>query len=101
MRCPVLLAHRSYTTPVLGLMMVTWDALDTSPAGYNNVERYYSGGATLAHEVVHFLGVEHTFGAVATGANATCSDDDDVSDTPTTLGTSVRPGECRISILRP
>ncbi len=76
-------ACRSDYVPMYGVVFMAWKTLDTSPAGTNNVDMYYAGGATLVHEVAHHLGVEHTFGDE--GA-FTCDDDDEVSDTPRTKG---------------
>jgi hypothetical protein len=42
---------------------------------------------TLAHEVAHFLNIMHTWGGSNTPALATnCSSDDNVADTPNTIG---------------
>lgn len=49
----------------------------------------------LTHEVGHYLGLNHTWGGTNDpGVPANCSDDDDVLDTPNTVGSS--PGNCNL-----
>ncbi|MFT4760290.1 MAG: hypothetical protein ACI9LN_002262 [Saprospiraceae bacterium] len=56
----------------------------------------YHLGRTTTHEVGHFFGLEHVWG----GGSASCSNDDDISDTPNTNTTylsqcpSVVPNSC-------
>ena len=82
---------------------MTWDSVSTS--GFNRPEKVYNDGPnTLVHELFHHLGLGHLFGS-ASGGDATCDDDDYVSDTPATLGRPVLlvsegpspPGEGRCS----
>ncbi len=74
-----------------GIVHMVWDTLETSPAGFNNINSYYNGGITIIHETLHHLGVEHTFGTKGENAEAgaTCDDSDMVSDTPSTFGKAV------------
>ena len=63
---------------------MTWDSITFD--GSNQAEKSYNDGPnTLAHELFHHLGLQHTFGPSA-GGYASCTDDDYVADTPSTLG---------------
>ncbi|GIL80303.1 hypothetical protein Vretimale_19789 [Volvox reticuliferus] len=67
--------------PKQGYVWISWDTVSTS--SLNSVVYYNYGAVTLLHEVFHYLGLVHTFGAKNTGK---CSDDDYVIDTPSSLG---------------
>ena len=70
-------------------MFITWDTLSTD--GSNKLSIYNDGPNTLLHELFHHLGLQHPFGPTNDAANS-CSDDDYVVDTPTTLGGCGREG---------
>lgn len=82
----LLLYRRSETNPAWDRIYVAWDQLNGDPSGYNNLAQYNDGPTTLLHELFHNLGLEHTFGDLDDSEDPTCKDDDDVADTPTTLG---------------
>ncbi|MGD1847328.1 MAG: M43 family zinc metalloprotease [Salibacteraceae bacterium] len=75
-------------------------AVDTDPGRDGVVVEYnYIGGNddshTLAHEIGHWANLKHTWGGTNNPALAiNCNDDDDVTDTPNTLGQS---GGCNVS----
>ncbi|PNW83730.1 hypothetical protein CHLRE_05g240900v5 [Chlamydomonas reinhardtii] len=70
---------------VNGHVFITWDTLSTD--GSNKLSIYNDGPNTLLHELFHHLGLQHPFGPTNDAANS-CSDDDYVVDTPTTLGSA-------------
>ncbi|EFJ51487.1 hypothetical protein VOLCADRAFT_87841 [Volvox carteri f. nagariensis] len=62
----------------MGFVFISWDEfLRGTPA------TYYSGSQTLLHEVLHFLGLYHTFQKPMTYNAPKCTDGDYVDDTPT------------------
>eukprot|EP00198_Chlamydomonas_reinhardtii_P008364 XP_001697701.1 predicted protein [Chlamydomonas reinhardtii] len=74
-----------YAYAVNGHVFITWDTLSTD--GSNKLSIYNDGPNTLLHELFHHLGLQHPFGPTNDAANS-CSDDDYVVDTPTTLGSA-------------
>ncbi|KXZ45546.1 hypothetical protein GPECTOR_53g132 [Gonium pectorale] len=66
--------------PANGFVFVSWDSF--LPDGFNSLSQYNGGPNTLLHELFHHLGLQHPFG----GNSASCSDDDYVIDTPTSMG---------------
>ena len=78
--------------PDLGYVFITWDSITFS--GANRADGLSNGANdgpnTLVHELFHHLGLMHPFGPNKNNI-ATCSDDDYVADTPSTLG---RPTAC-------
>ncbi len=73
----------SDTYPLHGHLFVTWDSLSTD--GFNSPSSYNDGPNTLLHEAFHHLGLLHPWGPTNDQDNS-CTDDDYVVDTPTTLG---------------
>ncbi|EFJ51484.1 hypothetical protein VOLCADRAFT_87836 [Volvox carteri f. nagariensis] len=65
-------------SPQLAIVFISWDEfLRGTP------ETYHSGSQALLHEVLHFLGLYHTFQKPTTYNAPKCTDGDYVDDTPT------------------
>ncbi|GLC49629.1 hypothetical protein PLESTB_000269100 [Pleodorina starrii] len=65
--------------PTYGLVYLSWETVSTS--GYNSRSQYDSGSYTLVHEILHHMGLWHTF----MDGYTTCDVDGDyIEDTPIT-----------------
>lgn len=52
-------------TPGSGFIYMSWDQV--LPSGANSLELYNDGPNTLLHELLHHLGLRHTFTTIASG----------------------------------
>ncbi|GLC49625.1 hypothetical protein PLESTB_000268700 [Pleodorina starrii] len=69
----------SDSNPTYGLVYLTWDTVSTS--GFNSRSQYDDGSQTLVHEILHHMGLYHTF----PDSGMPCDVDGDyIEDTPIT-----------------
>lgn len=66
--------------PMWGHIVLTWTTFSTD--GINNRASFEGGAQTLVHELVHHLGMQHTFSE----GDTPCRDTDAIADTPITAG---------------
>ncbi len=63
--------------------------------GVVSIHRYITSGHILSHEIGHYLNLIHPWGNSNTpGVESNCNTDDNVGDTPNTMGTS---GSCNLA----
>ncbi|KAG2425322.1 hypothetical protein HXX76_013737 [Chlamydomonas incerta] len=67
-----------------GHIALLWSVLD--PSQWNGQAGWEYGGKVLWHELMHHLGLYHTFGKGNTGTGCTLASDDGVADTPIVAG---------------